>query len=199
MPVLPLLRRATNASNFEAHHLISSLGHLVKRIFSNASKSAPQILERHTIESRQSVVAIPTVYQGLNAGPPPGEVAGIVLGSVAGFFLLIWLFSSLANINNNGSVVEEEVVVRRSRSPRSRPSRRSEMASRSPRPERIIRQERIVRDSSRAPPPRSSFVVEEERRERRVDGDDIVEVIEENSSVGPRRKSKRSSGNSRYR
>lgn len=38
---------------------------------------------------------------------------------------------------------------------------------------------------------RSSFVVEPERR---VDGDDIVEVIEEQSSVAPRRKSRRGSG-----
>lgn len=69
------------------------------------------------------------------------------------------------------------------------------MTSRSPRPERIIRQERIVRDSSRAPPiqvPRNSYIVQEERTERRVDGDDVVEVIEEEgSSVAPRRKSKR--------
>jgi hypothetical protein len=77
------------------------------------------------------------------------------------------------------------------------------MTSRSPgRRERIIRQERIVRDSM--PPPRepsrireSVYVDEVRGGERRVDGDDIVEVIEEHSSVGvppPRRKSKRASG-----
>jgi hypothetical protein len=42
--------------------------------------------------------------------------------------------------------------------------------------------------------PRSSFIVDE-RPERRVEGDDVVEVIEEHSSVGaPRRKSRRNSG-----
>jgi hypothetical protein len=65
----------------------------------------------------------------------------------------------------------------------------------------VVRQERIVRD---VPPPREAsrvretVIVEESRPERRVDGDDIVEVIEEHSSIGdappPRRKSRRSSG-----
>lgn len=53
-----------------------------------------------------------------------------------------------------------------------------------------MRQERIVRDGpvnvrrngSRV---RETIIVEESRPERRVDGDDIVEVIEEHSSVGP--------------
>lgn len=158
-----------------------------------------------SIQARQAATApnqigIPTLYAGLNSGPPAGEVVGIVLGSVVGFILLVWLFSALSG-NNRGSVVdEEEVVVRRSRSPRSKRSRRSEMTSRSPRPERIIRQERIVRDSSRAPP-RSSFVVQEDiRPERRMEGDDIVEVIEEGSSVAPppRRKGRRESSGYRY-
>lgn len=65
--------------------------------------------------------------------------------------------------------------------------------SRSPRTDRVIRQERVVRDTSRAPP-RSSFIVDERPPvERRVDGDDVVEVIEEHSSVAPRRKSRRNS------
>ena len=67
-----------------------------------------------------------------------------------------------------------------------------------------MRQERIVRDS--VPPPREpsrireTVLVDEMRpshTERRVDGDDIVEVIEEHSSVGvppPKRKGRKSSG-----
>lgn len=71
----------------------------------------------------------------------------------------------------------------------------------SPRRERVVRQERIVRD---VPPPRmdssrvrETVIVEESRPGRRVDGDDIIEVVEEHSSIGeppPRRKSRRSSG-----
>ncbi|KAK3307019.1 uncharacterized protein B0T15DRAFT_492525 [Chaetomium strumarium] len=34
---------------------------------------------------------IPAFYGSLNTGPQPGAVAGIVLGSVAGFILLLWL------------------------------------------------------------------------------------------------------------
>ena len=98
---------------------------------------------------------------------------------------------------NRETVVDEEVIVRRERSPRSRRSRRSEMTSRSPRPERVIRQERIIREVSRPPPvARPGYVIPEERSyvERRVEGDDIVEVIEEGSSIAPRRKSRRGSG-----
>lgn len=137
------------------------------------------------------MVAIPTVYYGLDSGPDAGTVVGATLGSVAGFILLVWLIQTLSSGRNKQP--DEEVIIRHERSPRRR--RRSEMRSVSRGPERVIRQERIVRDSSRAPPQpmRSSFVVEPERR---VEGDDIVEVIEEQSSVGaPRRKpSRRGSG-----
>jgi hypothetical protein len=138
------------------------------------------------------MVAIPTVYYGLDSGPAAGTVVGATLGSVAGFILLVWLIQTLASGRNKQP--DEEVIIRHERSPRRR-SRRSEMRSVSRGPERIIRQERIVRDSSRVPPPRNSFVVEPERR---VEGDDIVEVIEEESSVAPRKKSGRR-GSGAYR
>jgi hypothetical protein len=173
-------------------------------------------LPRSILEARQQngIVPIPTVYQGLNSGPAPGAVVGIVLGSVLGFIFLIWLLWILSNgssfIKTNRDE-EEEVVVSRQRnthsSDRRRSSRRTEMSQkppRSPRRDRVYRQERIVRDFPA--PARSPGVsrvrgetifVDETRQERRVDGDDIVEVIEEHSSVGggppPRRKSKRAS------
>ncbi|KAL2358488.1 hypothetical protein BJ546DRAFT_812154, partial [Cryomyces antarcticus] len=146
---------------------------------------------------------IPTVYQGLSTDPQPGTVIGIVLGSVAGFILIVGLFYSLANSNNGRNTIsaDEDIVVRRgatrSRSPKSRKSRRSDREiSRSPRRERVIVEERI-REVSRAPPPmmsmppRARSIVVEDRR---VSGDDIVEVIEEHSDIAPRRKSRRSSG-----
>jgi len=74
------------------------------------------------------------------------------------------------------------------------------MASRSPRRERVIRQERIIRDVNpgRAPSRiRETVIVDDlPPPERRVEGDDIVEVIEEHSSIGvpPRRQSRRGSG-----
>lgn len=197
---MPAIRRDTIAP--DSGHVLAGIQHLVRRMKSTASPSMPQTLGARALQPRQTecliadncIFPIPEYYKGLSSGPPPGEVVGIVLGSVAGFLLLIWLFSALRNGGSfgGGSVVEEEVIVRRDRSPRSRRSRRSEMTSRSPRPERVIRQERIIRETSRAPPPMRPVV------ERRVDGDDIVEVIEEDSSVAPRRtsKSKRNSGRS---
>lgn len=196
MPAVPYVNYAATEQASPPRHLLSPVLHLVRRILSTHPASS-QIVSIRSLESRQTTIAIPTVYAGLNAGPAPGTVVGITLGSVVGFLLLVWLFSTLSNSNRGGTVIsEEEVVVRRrSRSPRRRSRARSEMTSRSPRPERVIRQERTVRETSRVPPPRrpGEFIVEE-RTERRVDGDDIVEVIEEQSSVAPKRKTKRSSG-----
>jgi hypothetical protein len=170
--------------------------------------------------SRQQsgIVPIPTVYQGLNSGPAPGAVVGIVLGSVLGFIFLIWLLWILSNgstfIKTNRDE-EEDIVVSRHRTHTSdrRRERRSEMSQkppRSPRRDRVYRQERISRDFP--VPPRSpgtsrvrgeTVFVERETTERRVDGDDIVEVIEEHSSVSgappPRRKSKSKRASSGYR
>ncbi|OJD37191.1 uncharacterized protein BKCO1_8000250 [Diplodia corticola] len=152
---------------------------------------------------------IPLSYQGLNSGPAPGAVVGIVLGSVAGFLLIAWLLLTVANLGSRNAIAgEEEVVVRERppRSPRSRRSRRTSRheheireISRSPRPHpHIIVEERRTSGPPPPPPqprPRSRSVLVEERisAERRVDGDDIVEVIEEHSP--PRRhRSRRDSG-----
>lgn len=190
---------------------VNSLQFLDKLGKLNLDPFHPSTMRRGLLP-RQNSVAIPTQYQGINSGPAPGAVAGIVLGAVAGFLLIVWV---LWLISNGGGVLrssrytEDDIVVsrHRSRSPgtrRSHRSRRTEMTSRSPpRRERVVRQERIVRDRS-IPPPRETSRLRETvimdehiRPERRVDGDDIVEVIEEHSSVGvppPRRKTRRSSG-----
>ncbi|SMR56439.1 unnamed protein product [Zymoseptoria tritici ST99CH_3D1] len=163
--------------------------------------SQPNLLPR---QQQNAVIAIPAQYAGLNSGPAPGAVAGIVLGSVAAFLFIIWLLwiaSTGGGFLRSSRLTEEEVVVRhRSRSPgtvhRSHRSTRArtEMTSRSPRRERgdrVIRTERIVRDAGPAAPMgrepsriRESVFVDEVRAPRRVEGDDIVEVIEEHSSVG---------------
>lgn len=170
-----------------------------------------------------TTVAIPQTYQGVrpgsgSPGPGAGTVVGIVLGSVAGFVLLVWLLWTLANFQNRESnVISESVEVVRERplsaAPRSRRSHRSRREtvimrersrsrsrSRSPTvrgvSERIVMEERRA---SRAPsvivPERRETIVVEERRERRVEGDDIVEVMEEGSisdrSPAPRRKDRR--------
>lgn len=152
-----------------------------------ASQTPTHLLPRQII-----LTPIPTVYKDVNSSPAPGTVVGIVLGSVAGFLLLVWLFWTLLQSGRGGNIiVEEDVVVRRSRSPRN--SRR-EMRQRSP--QRIVVENRnIVEDRRGAPAVERERVVVEERVERRVNGDDIVEVIEEHSSVSPpRRKTSKKAG-----
>lgn len=78
-----------------------------------------------SLDKRQrGVLAIPTSYHGLNSGPAPAIVVAIVLGSVAGFLLTLWLV--LACISLGGgydlfgrrTVVEEDVITRRRQGPR---------------------------------------------------------------------------------
>lgn len=140
---------------------------------------------------------IPTTYSGLNAGPTPGTVVGIVFGSVAAFLLLLWLIYTVVNgLGGNrdvSSVVEEEVVVRRrSRSPR-RSSPRRPPSSRS-------RSETIEVSRHRSPPRRETrreTVILEETRRPSPREDDIVEVIEDHSP--PRRVKRESRRESGYR
>jgi hypothetical protein len=103
--------------------------------------SGGEIQQREVVYSHGSlarrqtqILAIPTTYNGLNSGPPPGTVVGIVLGSVVGFLLIIWLIYTCTFPGGNtfsfpwgrrGDIIVEEEVIRR-RSRRSRHSRSSE-------------------------------------------------------------------------
>ena len=219
MPVLPNLYRriATAASDtriLDSRQLASTARTLAthaKKLFNRA----PSLSPRNSGDYFCQQGIIQSCY--ITGGPAPGAVAGIVLGSIAGFLLLMWILWTLSTgggFIRTSNLEEEDVVVRRrSRSP-NRGSRRSthnrtstyqaEMRRSSPRRERVIRQERIVRDvpvSSRNERSRvRESIIVEERPERRMDGDDIVEVIEEHSSIGggappPRRKSGRRQSN----
>ena len=142
---------------------------------------------------------IPTTYSGLNAGPSPGTVVGIVFGSVAGFLLLLWLIYSIFNFQGGSpATVEEEVVVsrRRSRSPRRSSPRRS--SPRRPLSSRSHSEVIEVSHQHRSPPHRETrretVILEETRRPAQRE-DDIVEVIEEHSPPRRvRRESRRESG-----
>lgn len=46
------------------------------------------------LSARQSSALIPQNYTNSNSGPSPGTVVGIVLGSVGGFLLCLWLLYS---------------------------------------------------------------------------------------------------------
>ena len=215
MPVLPhLYPRATIAADtrtLDARQLSAAAHHAMQSLTTHAKellKRIPTLIKRQDDSACQYYIQ--GCYQGLNAGPSPGAVVGIVLGSIVGFLLILWLLWILSHSGGwiaSSQLQEEEVTVRRrSRSPNRRRSHRSsynaEMRHSSPRRDRVIRQERIVRD---VPPPRNdasrvreTVIVDEGRPERRVENDDIVEVIEEHSSISnappPRRKSRRSSG-----
>lgn len=133
------------------------------------SRSLVDVLRRSTPVDPN---ILPTTYSGIDAGPPPGTVVGIVLGSVGGFLLLLWLIYTCFGMDSYQSAVyEEEIVRRRSHSPRRASSRsRSEVIEvsrhRSP-PRREVRRETVIVEETRRPPPE----------------DDIVEVIEEHSPV----------------
>jgi len=70
-----------------------------------------QILQ---VLKRQIPSIIPTTYGSINSGPAPGTVVGIVLGSVGGFLLVLWLIYTCSTLGgvNRGSDYAESVVVR---------------------------------------------------------------------------------------
>lgn len=148
----------------------------------------------------QSVVAIPATYSGLNAGPQPGTVVGIVLGTVGGILLILYLLYTCFNMGGTSgatavaaSEIDVEVVRRdrerrrRSVAPASAPSEVIEVSrrSRTPPPRR---QERIIIEETSRPRERERSRIVEERE------DDIVEVIEEHSPPPQRRSRRVSSG-----
>lgn len=134
------------------------------------------ILHVH-LEKRYSTVSIPSTYGNLNSGPPPGTVAGIVLGSVGGVVLILYLTFLALNpgglARGSSSVIDEEVVVRSRRSP----SRRSDVIE-------VVEERDRRRDSYRRPPSRRNHVSVEESMTGTslTEHSDFVEVVEEESS-----------------
>ncbi|KAL8660217.1 MAG: hypothetical protein Q9226_000019 [Calogaya cf. arnoldii] len=209
-PVPRLLIETTPSHSFDLRSFLASTSPLSPRgSLSHAVRQLKAQVRTYTITRpfhpllrRQQAPPrlIPATYAGLNKGPTPGTVVGIVLGSVAGFLLILWLIYTCVNFNaaRGVSTYEEEAVVRRrSRSPRSSrrspsrhaPSRsrsRSEVIEvsrhRSP-PRRETRRETVIMEERSRPPPPP---VERE--------DDIVEVIEEHSPVRRSSGSRRVSG-----
>lgn len=96
------------------------------------------------VKRQQPILALPTTYEGINDGPKPGIIVAIILGSIAGFLLVFWLFllclrfggRPFGLFSGDRTVVEEEIVHR------TRPARHR---SRSPRTEAIYVQEQRSR------------------------------------------------------
>ncbi|KAF2124124.1 hypothetical protein P153DRAFT_135644 [Dothidotthia symphoricarpi CBS 119687] len=160
--------------------------------------AAPPLAKRQQQLVQQGI--IPTYYN--LDGPEPGTVVGIVLGSVAGFLLIVWLLYSLTQGNRRRGTTtamagEEEIVVRRARrnsQARSRRSSHTQMREHSrSSPRMSSSRSQVVVEERRAPPPQQrqrsvtrqrSIVVEDRHR---VPGDDVVEVIEEHDDFRARR------------
>jgi len=178
--------------------ILSPLTSLAKRIPSLSSSTITSTPHPHLLQlskrQSQNPAIVPTTYGSINSGPAPGTVVGIVLGSVGGFLLLLWLIYTCANLGNtdSSSTYTESVVVAR--------ARRKSHGSRSTRSRHVSETVEVRRERSPVrvvrPPERVDRVVVEEsretRRERsrsRGESDEVV-VIEEHSP--PRRsKSKR--------
>ncbi|KAF4469002.1 hypothetical protein FALBO_4099 [Fusarium albosuccineum] len=62
---------------------------------SSTTRSIPHLAARQNDPSSTTFVAVPSTYGALDDSPHPGVVAGIVLGSVAGFLLLLYLVYAL--------------------------------------------------------------------------------------------------------
>ncbi|KAF1943864.1 hypothetical protein EJ02DRAFT_118058 [Clathrospora elynae] len=168
--------------------------------YSAIALDAPQelpIAKRQNAQVQQGI--IPTYYN--LSGPQPGTVVGLVLGSVAGFLLVVWLLYSLTQgRNRTGATMamagEEEIVVRRSRrnshGGRPRGSRRTEVREVSRSPRRSSQRSQIIVEERRQTTRPRSIIVEERHR---VAGDDVVEVIEEHEEdYRARRGSRRGPG-----
>ena len=148
---------------------------------------------------------IPTTYSGLNAGPAPGTVVGIVFGSVAGFLLLLWLIYTCFGIGGTigaSEVVERDEIIEEQRHSRTRFSARRSSPRRPPSSHSAsevieIESRRERTPPRREPPRRETVIIEETRRTSRPPEDDVVEVIEEHSPI--RRESSRRKVSGGYR
>jgi len=136
-----------------------------------------RILSSH-LQKRYTTISIPATYNHLDSGPTPGVVAGIVLGTVGGICLILYL--TFLSLNPGGlargsasSITDEEVVVR---SRRTSSRNRSEVIEVVEEPDRRSDYRRPRRDRDR--------IVEESMTGTEVTSDsrDFVEVIEEESS-----------------
>ncbi|KAI0870964.1 hypothetical protein GGS24DRAFT_85510 [Hypoxylon argillaceum] len=183
--------------------------------------SIPSLETLRALRPRTFVGAttVPQGYGNAPFGPDSGTVAGIVLGSVAGFLLLLALLYWFVNIGQGPRMREEGSVgggrtasvvswTSRPRGPPRKHPRRSKRASRREKveirrervvPVRVEREDQIVveefqsgsRSRSRSRPRSLSRGPPPQRRGRN-DGDDMIVVEEDPPSPRRRRDSMRS-------
>ncbi|KZF25157.1 hypothetical protein L228DRAFT_265631 [Xylona heveae TC161] len=152
----------------------------------NDLKESNLLTRRQSSNNNNNNGIIPATYQNNNSGPSPGVVAGIVLGSVAGFLLIVWLLIMLFN-NRSTSITVTDIEEVRPRKSRRRPETIEIKQSRR-QPRRVDRERVIVEERQPQPPP-SQIIVEERAPHPPPPPpppqDDFVEVIEEHSDYSP--------------
>ncbi|KAF7177088.1 hypothetical protein CNMCM7691_004736 [Aspergillus felis] len=147
---------------------------------------------------RYTTISIPASYGRLDDGPSPGTVAGIVLGSVAGFIFLLYLAYLGLGLNNKPNPDDVEVSTVTTESALSRRVRRARRGgSGGGRVE-------VVEERRRRHPDDHIVVEESVTSASRTDDGDVVEVLEEHSSIDgpvapPRSRSRRSRVSGSYR
>ncbi|RMZ77984.1 hypothetical protein DV738_g4119, partial [Chaetothyriales sp. CBS 135597] len=173
----PIQRRSVSellvTPHFDYHHHHQSLSPLLlgdSTTTTSSSISRPAGADNLLAKRQVYVLAIPTTYYGLNSGPSPGVVVGIMLGSIAGFLLVGWVFLLLVRVYSGRAVRRER--------------RRTET---------IVSEERIRPVS--VPPPEPSHFSEDNEIIVEEEPEDIIEVIEEHSPE--RRDSRRESRSKR--
>ncbi|KAJ6137463.1 hypothetical protein N7471_003949 [Penicillium samsonianum] len=146
-----------------------------------------------SLQKRYTTISIPSTYGRLNSSPAAGTVVGIVLGSVAGFVLLMYVLFLAVNpggvarggvaaptsssISMSMSMDEEEIVEVRSRRGSSAGRRRRDVIE-------VTEERENFRDSyRRRPVSRHDHVVVEESLATSTGDEDVIEVEEEESSV----------------
>ncbi|KAH6659491.1 hypothetical protein BKA67DRAFT_529642 [Truncatella angustata] len=218
----PLISSRTSARTLATAELDSRSAPF--RSLPRPSRSPPSLSFRRSIATAPHLVSrlndnaniVPETYGLASNGPDAGTVVGIVLGSVGGFLLVLWLIYTIANLGNgNQRVIETatvdtaSVITRKSRRHRRHSGSRRTASTRPRETVETIRRERVVPVSM--PMSQSERIVVEETTRSRApasappppmpppmppapprvvhDDDDEVVVIEENSP--PRRRESR--------
>ncbi|KAJ5774796.1 hypothetical protein N7457_009692 [Penicillium paradoxum] len=144
-----------------------------------------------SLQKRYTTISIPSTYGRIQTSPAAGTVVGIVLGSVAGFILLMYILFLAVNPGGiaRGGVaptsssismsmsMDEEIVDVRSRRGSSAGRRRRDVID-------VVEEPESFRDSyRRRPTSRHDRVVVEESLATSTTEGDVIEVEEEESSV----------------
>ncbi|OJJ50038.1 hypothetical protein ASPZODRAFT_139373 [Penicilliopsis zonata CBS 506.65] len=155
----------------------------------------------HFLNRRSSTISIPATYGGLNSGPAPGTVAGIVIGSVAGFILFIYLLYLVIGPKGPPAVVDEEVVVRRGGGGGHPPSRRSSRRHNHNDDTVVVVEDEMSEASAggRYRREEDRIVVDESVSSHIHTEDEFVEVIEQHSSIASPTPPPRRPGGRSYR